>query len=339
MENYAFVSNFDRGSFINNLISSIKITNNDGGLCISKSGITYGQTNGNGSILNQFVIYSNLLGEKNYYYNSQSPKIVFGLSIEDLKPLVNCLAKDGLRLCFEKEVDDLDIGIETIKDNLIIQKYDPNNPSSNGSIKTILKKQISEEQMKLFQSELIFDDNRNWNCEIPVKKFTDYCTEIVSSKPNHITITGYPNGIVINSNKDGNITKCYYPFGYIPHNISRNASTSGSNLMTNNIVLPDLSSLSLSSLGTRSSSPKFLIENPSIENILEITVDISAIKMMKKFSGVCYKDGFVKVHVNPSSGYMEFAVPIGPSPGIGYLIVTLRDVNVQTDSLTQNALR
>lgn len=336
MENYAFVANFDRGSFINNLISSIKITNNDGGLCISKSGITYGQTNGNGSILNQFVIYSHLLGERNYYYNSQSPNIIFGLSIEDLKPLVNCLAKDGLRLCFEKEVDDLDIGIETIKDNLIIQKYDPNNPSGNGSIKTILKKQISEEQMKLFQSDIIFDDTRNWNCEIPVKKFTDDCTEIVSSKPNHITIIGYPNGLVINSKKDGNITKGYYPFGYIPHNTSRNTSDS----FSNNIVLPDLSSLSLSSsFGNRSSSPKFLIENPSSDKILEITVDISAIKMMKKFSGVCYKDGFVKVYVDPASGYMEFAVPIGPAPGIGYLIVTLRDVNVQTDSLTQNALR
>lgn len=338
----AFLADFTHGSFINTLINCLKITNSEGAFRFTPAGITYAQCNGNEAILNQFVIYGEKLGAGRFVYNSRSRELIFGVSLAELKPQVACLTKDSLR--FYIEIDNSnegftmlgnDLEVESLSEFMTIQKYERNQGSSPGAFKTIRRMILSEDAQQKLRSDVYYDDTRSPNCEIPIKVFNDMCSEITSSKANSIKITAYPNGLEFFSTKDGDIASGYYPFGIIPTIVKERPK------MKINLAA------AFAAMGISPGDPivietptksgpvnQLIIQNPTIEDVLILQVELSAIKMMKKFNNVSHKDTRVKIFVNLAEKYLEFAIPIGPDPGIGHLMVLLRDVKTQNDKLT-----
>jgi hypothetical protein len=346
----ALYMNFTKGCFFDQLINCVKISNTDGIFCFSQAGMTSSNCNGNNSILSKFYIDSSKISgsaagnsanstaansNTNYFFNPIADQFFFKMSLTDLKPLIKCLVGHGLRFYIDSNCDDY--GVQTVGDLLKIQRYEiadaNNNAKTANSLSAVKRRDIAADQL----SKIEYDNyniipnfqninNRVPNVTIPVKKFSSDCSSVASSKPHVVKILGYPNGIVLESKKSDETAACSYTYGYVPE-ISECLVVNDINL---SIDIPD-NFYDVNSIGSPAieDNLSIQIDNPTIDDLVILNVDISAIRMFKKFVQIAYKNASVKIFVyhdtDKKNQFIDFLIPIGPEPGIGYFIVTLRD--------------
>lgn len=334
---------FTYGSHISYLLTAAKITNIEGILCFNKQGISYSKSNGNKSILTEFQLESNKLTSTNYYFKYLDGNIFFKTNMDTLKKMSACTQNKSLQITMESAIDNC--GIEILKDLLYIKVFSnkPGDNSDDGSMRTICGATSNIETFDNISA--CFDETLVPNVEIPVLKFSDDCSCIISGKTTEVQLLLYPTGMIVKGNKTGTNTTIMNKYGTIPDYTSDNNST----LNTKNLDISrlDLSGLNLNGLSSSNvveptnTNVKFMICNHNPNTKFEITIDLPAIKIFKILKHISYKEAKVKVYIrqdfqNPENNHVEFVTPIGPAPGFGNISITVRDMNIQNQKQIQN---
>lgn len=214
-DNTAFRATFHDGYIFRNLIEYIKKCNQKANIIFSKNEISLSEMNNNGTILNEFKIYTSNIVE--YKYQSDNDYYMVSLDVNTLyNHLKSIQKKDTLRIF--KRMGRLAICIQKISS----YRQDP--PSGS-----MLAPLLNNNHIYNYIPPKFTIQENNPTCNAPINEFYDECKKLKDQKYESITIRGSEKGISIFANNDGGsrTSTNLASFGrYVPNN---SRSTTNSN--------------------------------------------------------------------------------------------------------------
>jgi len=187
-DNTSFRATFHDGYIFRNLIEYIKKCNQHANIVFSKNEISFSEMNNNGTILNEFKIYTSSIVE--YEYKSDNEYYMVSLDVNSLFDHLKSVAKKNtlrifklkgkLPICFQK-----------------ISSYRQNPP--NGSMLAPL---INNNKIFNYIPPKFTTNENNPTCKVPIDEFYDECKKLKDQKYESVIIRGSEKGISIFANSE-----------------------------------------------------------------------------------------------------------------------------------------
>ncbi len=267
----SFLAEFHSGYIFRMLIEYIRDTNTNGNFIITEEGITYTQADGPERLLNDVVIYAYELTK--FEFQSKTGRIIVGVNANDLRNKAKSIRKKFCVTLYK----------ESGQDFLCMQIHGQTNSGSSGNI--IM---IKQEHVPLIEPDLPRYQNLETkpNCTIAADLFAEYCSLMKDAAVGKVTISGYPNGMVmLGTTEDGRIGQIS-DFGILPEKKEEE------NGIPANL---DISKMSITKAAV---TPRFIVEEDipiASEAIHSVTVDVATIKALARLNSIT-PGGTVKVY-------------------------------------------
>ena len=265
-----FMAEFYDGYVFRMLIEYLRDTNTSGNFIITEEGISYTQCDGEERLLNDIFIYGHELTK--FRFHSKTGKIIIGADIDDLRQKAKSIRKKfGVTLYKEPG-----------QDFLCMQIHGQTSTGSSGNI--IM---IKPEHVSLTKADLPIYKNPETkpNCIIAIETFFEHCSLLKDASAGKVTVSGYPEGMVmIGRTEDGSIGKIS-DFGDLPE--KREDSKIVSNI--------DISGLTITEADV---TPTFIVQEDipiAPDAIHSITIDVATVKALSKLNNITPR-GTVKVY-------------------------------------------
>lgn len=163
------------------MIDVLALNSSYGILRFSADQICITMGNKNTTVLNDVVLDT---GELDYEFGSKFPQILFKCNLVMFKEAMSCVGKTENMLMYKKPK--------------LLPIYCNPRVKSSGAKQTIFKfvQPFIIEEFDNYEIPTYTADDRHPNCKIGSQEFSKACADLASFKRPHVTLIGYPRGVV-----------------------------------------------------------------------------------------------------------------------------------------------
>jgi len=301
--NYLVYAQFNDGYSLRNLGEFLKMTNTQGNLVFQANGIFYTQSDGRNTICNDLDIdVSNLTS---YVYNAPEPQIIFGVTLGELKLLLQPIEKrDSVALYILDSDPYLYVKPSSAKSKALAQES-----------MARLKPQRMD-YIKIDPPEFEMDETTP-TCTVPIADFCKACRSYGRFK-GKVAVRGFPRGVTLEA--EGPITDLFHKFGFPnePDNEDRGH-------FANCSWMSKIDSMSPSQLSLPAGpAPRLVIRHNVRDSINTIVIDASIMKALVKLNNVSSANGTIKFYIERGNPIMKLICNVG---SYGRLTIYLMNTN------------